>query len=167
MPKLGNVKKDELGRVQVAARNNSDSKKKEKTNLEDHESDLNRRLSKFSSIFLVMDYVETDLDSVMRSVKNGTNLTEKHVITLAYNMLCGVNVLHRCGLIHRDLKPNNILVGDSCRVKICDFGMSRKLPVRSPKEGTSIISPEVKQAIFKTETKQEAINYTLGKLTEY
>lgn len=60
----------------------------------------------------------------MRSVRNGTMLSEDHVVTLAYNMLCGINVLHTCNIIHRDLKPANILVGDSCSVKFCDFGLS-------------------------------------------
>lgn len=84
----------------------------------------------FESIFLVMDYTEQDLQTVMRSVRNGTMLSEDHIITLAYNMLCGLNVLHTAGLIHRDLKPANILVGDSCSVKFCDFGLSCMQPRR-------------------------------------
>ena len=84
----------------------------------------------FESIFLVMDYTEQDLQTVMRSVRNGTMLSEDHIVTLAYNMLCGLNVLHTAGLIHRDLKPANILVGDSCSVKYCDFGLSCMQPKR-------------------------------------
>ena len=60
----------------------------------------------------------------MRSVRNGTILSEDHVVTLAYNMLCGLNFVHQMGLIHRDLKPANILIGDCCSVKFCDFGLS-------------------------------------------
>lgn len=71
-----------------------------------------------------MDYSEQDLQQVMRSVRSGTIIQEEHVITLAYNMLCGLNFLHQAGLIHRDLKPANILIGDNCLVKYCDFGLS-------------------------------------------
>ena len=31
-------------------------------------------------------------------------------------------------VVHRDLKPNNILINDQCQIKICDFGLARTLP---------------------------------------
>jgi serine/threonine protein kinase len=31
--------------------------------------------------------------------------------------------------MHRDLKPANILINDECAVKLCDFGLSRTVPV--------------------------------------
>jgi mitogen-activated protein kinase 1/3 len=33
-------------------------------------------------------------------------------------------------VVHRDLKPSNLLIDTSCNVKICDFGISRVLPVK-------------------------------------
>jgi len=35
--------------------------------------------------------------------------------------------LHSKGLMHRDLKSNNLLVGDNMKVKVCDFGFSRRV----------------------------------------
>lgn len=42
-----------------------------------------------------------------------------------YQILWGVNYIHSADLVHRDLKPGNILVNTDCSVKICDFGLAR------------------------------------------
>ena len=36
--------------------------------------------------------------------------------------------MHSAGIIHRDIKPGNILINHSSNVKICDFGMARLMP---------------------------------------
>ena len=36
--------------------------------------------------------------------------------------------MHSANVIHRDLKPANILIDSACRIKLCDFGLSRSLP---------------------------------------
>ena len=42
-----------------------------------------------------------------------------------YRLMCALNYLHSANVMHRDLKPNNILITDDLQVKICDFGISR------------------------------------------
>lgn len=36
--------------------------------------------------------------------------------------------MHSCSIVHRDIKPQNILVNSDCQVRVCDFGLARSLP---------------------------------------
>ena len=42
-----------------------------------------------------------------------------------YQILRGLVYIHSAKVIHRDLKPGNLLVNKACGLKICDFGLSR------------------------------------------
>ncbi len=42
-----------------------------------------------------------------------------------YQLLRGLNFIHSSGVLHRDLKPKNILANSNCKLKICDFGLAR------------------------------------------
>ena len=59
---------------------------------------------------------------------NKMQFSEKHVITIIYNILCAINLVHKTGIMHRDIKPGNILVNKDCQVKLCDFGLARTVP---------------------------------------
>jgi len=39
--------------------------------------------------------------------------------------ILGMKYIHSASVIHRDLKPGNLLVNADCELKICDFGLSR------------------------------------------
>ena len=45
-----------------------------------------------------------------------------------YNILCSINYMHSANIMHRDIKPGNLLINKNCSIKICDFGLSREVP---------------------------------------
>lgn len=76
----------------------------------------------FTDLYYVFECQRTDLLTMMGQK---AHLTEYHVQTIMYNLLCGVKYLHTSGVIHRDLKPANVLINEDCTSKICDFGLAR------------------------------------------
>lgn len=65
------------------------------------------------------------------SAMNGTTISQEHIITILYNALVGLKRLHEMGLMHRDIKPMNMLVDEHCQVKIADYGLARGQSNRS------------------------------------
>jgi mitogen-activated protein kinase 1/3 len=89
--------------------------------------------NELNHIFLVMSLGATDMKSFLES-KDSQSLTEEHILTLLYNMICAVHFVHSMGVIHRDLKPANFLMDANCGVTLCDFGISRAMPPKTQKE---------------------------------
>ncbi|KAL4063110.1 kinase-like protein [Scleroderma citrinum] len=76
----------------------------------------------FQEIYIFMEPMEADLHQI---VKSGQTLTNEHVQYFLYQILRGMKYIHSASVIHRDLKPGNLLVNSDCELKICDFGLSR------------------------------------------
>jgi serine/threonine protein kinase len=68
--------------------------------------------------------MEADLEQIIKSPQP---LSEEHVRYLAQQMLCGLRHLHAHGVVHRDVKPSNLVVDSFCRLKLCDLGLSRHM----------------------------------------
>jgi serine/threonine protein kinase len=85
---------------------------------------LQNYMSKF--LFIVMDCFDNDLWDILES---NFIFTEEYVRNIIYNILRALNFLHSANIIHRDIKPENILIDQNCNIKICDFGLSRTLPL--------------------------------------
>uniref|UniRef100_F2EH81 [RNA-polymerase]-subunit kinase n=1 Tax=Hordeum vulgare subsp. vulgare TaxID=112509 RepID=F2EH81_HORVV len=73
--------------------------------------------------FLVMEYVGPSVAQVMR--ERGRPFPEADARRLMRQLLDGARAMHDLGVLHRDLKPDNVLVDAHGDLKICDFGMSR------------------------------------------
>lgn len=74
-------------------------------------------------IYLVFEYMEINLHAVNRA-----NILEPvHKKYILYQILKALKYMHTGDLIHRDMKPCNVLLNSDCHVKLCDFGLARSL----------------------------------------
>lgn len=82
-----------------------------------------------NGIFLVLNWVDQDLKQIFtESSIMPPSFDRDHVKIILYNILCAINYLQTANIIHRDLKPGNLLITDTCGIKICDFGLARSMP---------------------------------------
>ncbi|XP_074595217.1 cyclin-dependent kinase 7-like [Brevipalpus obovatus] len=76
-----------------------------------------------SNISLVFDFMETDLERIIKDTK--FVLTPAIVKSYMLMTLKGLEYLHMNWILHRDLKPNNLLIDEKGIIKIADFGLAR------------------------------------------
>lgn len=89
------------------------------------------------SYYFVMEYVHgTDLKSHMR---RQAHLPLEQSLDLMVQICAGVGYAHRAGLVHCDLKPQNILVSADGVAKITDFGIARALATIEPDETSKVV----------------------------
>ena len=80
-------------------------------------------------LFFVFEFLECNIYHLIKD--RDKYLPESRIRNWAYQILQGLNYIHKNGFFHRDMKPENILVtGD--RVKIADFGLAREIRSRPP-----------------------------------
>ncbi|XP_074556813.1 mitogen-activated protein kinase 4-like [Curcuma longa] len=76
----------------------------------------------FTDVYLVFELMDTDLDQI---IKSSQPLSDEHCQCFMFQLLRGLKYLHSANVIHRDLKPGNLLVNSDCKLKIGDFGLAR------------------------------------------
>jgi serine/threonine protein kinase len=77
-----------------------------------------------NTCYLVMDYIKgTNLKSVLQREPGG--LAAPRVQSLMAQLLCSIRVVHQAGLMHRDVKPANIILREDDSLVLIDFGSSR------------------------------------------
>lgn len=77
----------------------------------------------FQTIFyLVMEYVK-GTDALTKLLRN--QIDNDECLEISYKVAVGLDYAHKLGVIHRDIKPNNIMIGDDNKIKLGDFGLAR------------------------------------------
>ncbi|MDP9398865.1 MAG: Stk1 family PASTA domain-containing Ser/Thr kinase [Actinomycetota bacterium] len=98
------------------------------------------------AVFLVMEYVE---GRTLRDLLHDRGrLGPREALDLLEPVLAALGAAHQAGLVHRDVKPENVLLADDGRIKVADFGLARAVtavsgPTRGLLMGTAAyLSPE-------------------------
>ncbi|XP_073385078.1 cyclin-dependent kinase D-2 isoform X2 [Physcomitrium patens] len=76
-----------------------------------------------SNLHLVFEYMESDLEAVIRD--RNIFLSSADCKAYMQMILKGLAVCHKKWVLHRDLKPNNLLLGSNGQLKLADFGLAR------------------------------------------
>ncbi|MGK5697049.1 Stk1 family PASTA domain-containing Ser/Thr kinase [Streptomyces sp. URMC 128] len=96
-------------------------------------------------VYLAMEYVAgCTLRDVLR--ERGA-LQPRAALDILEPVLAALGAAHRAGFVHRDMKPENVLIGDDGRVKVADFGLVRAVDTVTNTTGTvlgtvSYLAPE-------------------------
>ena len=73
--------------------------------------------------YMVMELVEGI--TLKEYIEKKGRLSHKEVISIAIQMCTGVGVAHASDIIHRDIKPQNIIISKEGKVKVTDFGIAK------------------------------------------
>ena len=73
--------------------------------------------------YIVMEYVEGI--TLKTYIEKKGQLTFKETVSIAIQVARGIEAAHNKGIIHRDIKPQNIIISTEGKVKVTDFGIAR------------------------------------------
>lgn len=105
--------------------------------------------------YIVMEYI--DGQNLKDIIRETSPLSVDRVLDLTIQMCAGIGYAHRAGLVHADVKPQNILVTSEEMVKVTDFGIAQALAMTKPEERQKVVwgsphyfSPEQAQGEYPT-----------------
>ena len=116
--------------------------------------------------YFAMEFV--DGDTLLSRIRNGGRLPERQALEIARDVATALDYAHHAGIVHRDVKPGNILLAADGTVKLADLGLARETdaadsditragkPIGTP----SYVSPE--QIRGETDVDGRADVYSLG-----
>jgi len=94
--------------------------------------------------YLVMEFIR---GRSLRDWMNGTQIPPPQVFAVMHGVLQALDYAHRHSIVHRDMKPENVLISDEGMVKVADFGIARLtddsgVGGTATKTGTTVGTPQ-------------------------
>ena len=89
------------------------------------------------TLFLVMEYVPGI--TLRDLIRNEAPMSPVKALTVIEPVLSALGAAHRAGMIHRDVKPENVLLADDGRVKVADFGLARAVNSETQHTNTGVL----------------------------
>ncbi|XP_025950899.2 serine/threonine-protein kinase 36 isoform X1 [Dromaius novaehollandiae] len=96
-----------------------------------HHPNIIQMLDSFETdkeVVVVTDYAEGELFQIL---EDDGSLPEDQVQTIAAQLVSALYYLHSHRILHRDMKPQNILLGKGGVIKLCDFGFARAMSIHT------------------------------------
>ena len=92
-----------------------------------------------NTAYMVMQYLEGEI--LEDAFKFGRFLDEESLRRILFELLDGVDAIHQAGFIHRDIKPQNILIQPDGSTVLLDFGSARQAIGTKTRALTAVVSP--------------------------
>jgi len=87
--------------------------------------ELKEVISAKNVLYLVFEYVKYDMKKYLKA--KGSPPSEDTVKKFIYQLIAGLEYCHKHRILHRDLKPQNLLIDEEGNLKLADFGLARAI----------------------------------------
>eukprot|EP00406_Dinophysis_acuminata_P050524 CAMPEP_0179302142 /NCGR_PEP_ID=MMETSP0797-20121207/47911_1 /TAXON_ID=47934 /ORGANISM="Dinophysis acuminata, Strain DAEP01" /LENGTH=314 /DNA_ID=CAMNT_0021011661 /DNA_START=38 /DNA_END=982 /DNA_ORIENTATION=- len=91
-----------------------------------------------NKLVLVFEYLENDLKKYMKALSG--HLPPTTVKNFTYQLCRGIEFCHANRILHRDIKPQNLLIDHRLHLKLADFGLARAFTVPVPKYTHEVVT---------------------------
>ena len=105
--------------------------------------------------YMIMELVEGI--TLKEYIQRKGRLSHKEVISIAIQMCTGIGAAHAAGIIHRDIKPHNIIISKEGKVKVTDFGIAKAI-------SSNTISSNAMGSVHYTSPEQAEVDIVMRKV---
>ena len=100
---------------------------------------VHRFFQAHGTAYIVMEYV--DGETLSSLLQREQTLSYQHLLSILNPLLSGLEIVHKSDILHRDIKPGNIIIRDSGAPVLIDFGAARQAVGARSRSVTAIVTP--------------------------